>query len=376
MKIFLSWSGPRSGAVAVALKKLLREVFGNKVKPFYSPEEIERGVKWSQAIDDALRDTDFGIICLTHDNLDSHWIYYEAGALYKSQDSRIWTFLHGLEHRDVPYPLKDFQHTVAQRDDIRQLLKEINKQLGAAGSEPLKLSSLRVKFNAGWPLLKERLRAAEKKVNPSHYDKAEEYDKFSGLGMETIYEHLTHRKLKEFLQGARSIRVLKTWFPESNVIERGLSAAVKNHARVRLLLCKPDSALLAQRSEGAHKSTDLGSRTAYHAIQTVHSLVEKTRGANVKIACYDSWPGCPVIWYDETILMGFYFRGDASPEWPWVSIRPHSEIARILEEQFNDLWELSDTEHLNTPGQMADWLQRNQKWGGARPRGRRAAKRK
>jgi hypothetical protein len=375
MKIFLSWSGPHSRAVAEALKKVLYELFRNKVKPFYSPK-IKRGVKWSVAIDAALQDTHFGIICMTPDSLDSRWIYYEAGALYKSQGSRIWTFLHKLEHEDVPSPLKDFQHTTAKRDDVLQLLKDINEQLRGTGSEALQLRVLRQRFNANWPLLKERLQAAEKRANPSHYDKAKEYDKFSDLGMETIHERLSDRDIKKLLQSARTIRVLKTWFPETHVIERGLSAAIRNHAKVRLLLCKPDSALLTQRAEGAHKPSDLGSKTVYHAIQTIYNLVEKTPGAKVRIACYDSWPGCPVIWYDKTILMGFYFRGDASPEWPWVSIRPNKYIATILEEQFDDLWKLADTEHLNTPGQMASWLQRNSRWAGGRPRSQRSDKRK
>src|SRR5205814_5813581 len=61
----------------------------------------------------------------------------------------------------------------------------------------------------------------------------------------------------------------------------------------------------------------------------------RTAGPTVKveIGCYDSWPGCPVIWYDRKILMGFYFRGAPSPEWPWVSVKAGSELAIILEDQ-------------------------------------------
>jgi hypothetical protein len=68
MKIFLSWHGKRSRAIAEALNDWLRRVI-QAVKPFYSPE-IEKGAKWSSELDSALEGTRFGIICLTPDNLE------------------------------------------------------------------------------------------------------------------------------------------------------------------------------------------------------------------------------------------------------------------------------------------------------------------
>src|SRR5258708_4089751 len=135
MKIFLSWHGARSRAVAEALNDWLRRVI-QAVKPFYSPE-IEKGAKWSSEIDSALEGTRFGIICLTPDNLDSTWIHYEAGALSKTKDALIWTFLHELDAGDVPQPLGKFQHTVAEKTDTFQLLRTINERLADVGGEPL-----------------------------------------------------------------------------------------------------------------------------------------------------------------------------------------------------------------------------------------------
>lgn len=60
MKIFLSWSGSRSKAVAEALNVWLKRVI-QAVKPFYSPE-IEKGAKWSNELDATLEGTRFGII--------------------------------------------------------------------------------------------------------------------------------------------------------------------------------------------------------------------------------------------------------------------------------------------------------------------------
>jgi hypothetical protein len=55
MKIFLSWSKPRSRAVAEALNDWLKRVI-QVVKPFYSPD-IEKGAKWSNELDAALEGT-------------------------------------------------------------------------------------------------------------------------------------------------------------------------------------------------------------------------------------------------------------------------------------------------------------------------------
>ena len=108
MKIFISWSGKRSRAVAKALNDWLPKVI-QAVKPFYSPE-IEKGTKSVEEINSSLEGTSFGIICLNKENLESPWIHYEAGALSKTDGARIWTLLHNLNHSDVAQPLAQFQH--------------------------------------------------------------------------------------------------------------------------------------------------------------------------------------------------------------------------------------------------------------------------
>lgn len=159
MKVFLSWSGPRSRAVAEALNDWLRRVI-QAVKPFYSPE-IEKGAKWSSEVDEALEGTRFGIICLTPDNLRSVWIHYEAGALSKTKDASIWTFLHGLTPSDVPPPLGKFQHTVSEKEDVLRLLRAINGRLADVGGEPLPERLLEENFELFWPRLEESLSKAE-----------------------------------------------------------------------------------------------------------------------------------------------------------------------------------------------------------------------
>lgn len=164
MKIFLSWSGDRSRAVAEALNDWLKRVI-QAVKPFYSPE-IEKGAKWSSEVANALEGTRFGIICLTPDNLESRWIHYEAGALSKTPDAVIWTFLHGIEPGDVPQPLGQFMATEAHKSDVLKMLIAINKRLVDVGREPIDGTVLIENFEVYWPKLEERLRMAEEVGKP------------------------------------------------------------------------------------------------------------------------------------------------------------------------------------------------------------------
>jgi hypothetical protein len=95
-------------------------------KPLLS-EEIEKGKKWFSEITGQLSRTNFGIICLTRENLGERWILYEAGALSKSAEySRVCPFLLDIEPTDLINPLALFQCTRNTKGDIYRLFKTID----------------------------------------------------------------------------------------------------------------------------------------------------------------------------------------------------------------------------------------------------------
>jgi hypothetical protein len=153
LKVFLSWSGPRSKAVAEALRTWLPDVL-QSVDPFLSAEDIEKGAKWRQAISGELAETNFAIICLTPANLAAPWLLFEAGALSKVAGSSVCTYLIDLEPSDVKDPLSEFQHTKAAKSDTRKLLGCINQKLAS----PLSEDALSRAFEAWWPTLDAGLR--------------------------------------------------------------------------------------------------------------------------------------------------------------------------------------------------------------------------
>jgi hypothetical protein len=154
MKVFISWSGQRSAAVADALRYWLPKVI-QALEPWMSADDIEKGTRWRSGIAVELEHSSVGIICLTRENLDSTWIHFEAGALSKQQQNTyVCTLLFGLEPTDVREPLAQFQATRAQREDVRKLVSTINSTLGDARLPESELSET---FEVWWPKLEERL---------------------------------------------------------------------------------------------------------------------------------------------------------------------------------------------------------------------------
>lgn len=83
MKVFISWSGSRSKAVASTLRQWLTDVLQN-LKPWMSEMDILAGTRWSAEVARELSETKFGIICLTRSNVAEPWILFEAGAIART----------------------------------------------------------------------------------------------------------------------------------------------------------------------------------------------------------------------------------------------------------------------------------------------------
>ncbi|WP_417071157.1 hypothetical protein [Niveibacterium terrae] len=93
MKVFLSWSGQSSKEVANLLSDWLCCVI-QASRPWISTRDLDRGSLWFGEINDQLKDTTVGIICLTQENKTRPWILFEAGALAKGlSTSRVCTLL-------------------------------------------------------------------------------------------------------------------------------------------------------------------------------------------------------------------------------------------------------------------------------------------
>jgi len=153
MKVFLSWSGQRSKEVANLLSDWLCCVI-QASRPWISTRDLDRGSLWFGEINDQLKDTTVGIICLTQENKTRPWILFEAGALAKGlSTSRVCTLLVDLEPKDIEDPLAQFNHTFPTSESVLGLVKTLNSTLASNGLDNRILEQV---FNTYWPQFEQR----------------------------------------------------------------------------------------------------------------------------------------------------------------------------------------------------------------------------
>lgn len=139
--------------IAEALRDWLPKVI-QAVKPWMSAIDIERGARWSSDIAVELSDTNFGILCLTPDNINAPWVHFEAGALSKTlEKSLVCPYLFELEPTDLIGPLVQFNAAKADEEDTRKLVLTINE----AQETSLPLTTIQESFELWWPRLQEEL---------------------------------------------------------------------------------------------------------------------------------------------------------------------------------------------------------------------------
>jgi hypothetical protein len=164
MKVFISWSGSRSRAVAEALRDWLPNVI-QVVEPRMSSADSEPGARWASDVVPLMQNSQFGLICLTPENLNDPWMLFEAGALSRvSSPATVCPYLFALEPSSLTGPLVAFQAARATREDTRGLVLQMNKSLG---EESLSERQILRAFDAWWPDLEERFESIRPPSHPS-----------------------------------------------------------------------------------------------------------------------------------------------------------------------------------------------------------------
>ena len=147
-RIFLSWSGSRSRAIAALLKPWLEDILGNPCDVWMSQESLPKGRQWLIELTNVLSTTTTGIVVLTGENTDATWINFEAGAIWKAfHDSRCCTLLFGINPNDIVGPLSHFQHTAFTKDDVYRMVSQINEARSDQKATP---DQILRRFNRTW----------------------------------------------------------------------------------------------------------------------------------------------------------------------------------------------------------------------------------
>lgn len=165
MKVFLSWSGNRSRAIAEILKGWLPSVL-QAAKPYFSPDDVTKGARWLAEISKELEESRIALLVITPENQEAPWLLFEAGALSKNFDrSRVCPLLFdGMEPTDVKGPLVQFQGAKFCKAEMKKVLKAVNTELGEQALSHEVLESV---FEMWWPKLEEQVVAQLSKVDES-----------------------------------------------------------------------------------------------------------------------------------------------------------------------------------------------------------------
>ena len=156
MQVFISWSGTKSKALGEVLRDWLPGVL-QMVKPYFTPEDTEKGSGWRSEIADALQASQFGIFCLTREGLQSRWMMFEAGAIANALGTtraRVCPLLFDLEKTEIKEPLSQFQAAQFNKKEVGQLIADINARVGEA---KLADGTREGVFEKWWPELEEKV---------------------------------------------------------------------------------------------------------------------------------------------------------------------------------------------------------------------------
>ncbi|MBI4964376.1 MAG: toll/interleukin-1 receptor domain-containing protein [Desulfomonile tiedjei] len=199
MKVFISWSGQLSHEIALGLREWLPSVV-QVIVPYVSSEDITKGSQWFAHVATELEQTDFGVICLTKENLRSPWIFFEAGALSKSVSrSHVSPLLIDLSPSDLQGPLVQFQAVMPTEKDMFKLLNTINADLQSGRlDEP----HLQKSFARWWPDFDSQIQDAKKRAVQRGRRQATPHDGQKDQGTDSRSERAV---LEEVLQNTRLI---------------------------------------------------------------------------------------------------------------------------------------------------------------------------
>lgn len=176
MNIFICWSDNRSQLLANALRTHLPKFIPGLGQDagatnLFISEDIAKGTRWFDAVEQQLDRADAGLVCVTREALQSGWIHFEAGALARAvrkkkrqgrgEGGTLYTYLLGVEPEELRGPLAEFQSTSFEREDTKKLCAAIVTSMnnGVPEWEP--------DFEKSWP----DFEAAVKGIGPLPADK-------------------------------------------------------------------------------------------------------------------------------------------------------------------------------------------------------------
>ncbi len=279
MKVFISWSGETSKEVAEILRDWLSSVM-QKVEPYMSSEDIQKGANWSSSIAQELNDSKYGIICLTKENIAAPWIHFEAGALAKGlSQSFVTPFLFKLKQVDIQGPLTQFQATRFEKKDIKRLLESINT--ACVERDALTPQVLTSCFEKWWPDLDEKLNSISPETKSEIPSKSKPED-INALLEEILNTVRYSQQLLSSPERLFSDEKLNHILRLNKVRRRDISMEAvedlrRSHQRIKKFLAQAEQKIIEEKVKGSQSkfdSTFLGPEIKFTWLNDLRVLID------------------------------------------------------------------------------------------------------
>src|SRR5262245_4405337 len=128
LQVFLSWSGERSECLARYVYRSLPTIVPG-IRVFYSPK-IDPGAIWPYVIPAAIRKSHVAILCITHENLSSPWLHFEAGAFWQRPAAAdvVCPLLLDVSSKELPGTLQLFESRSFNKRGFKELCQFLGRK--------------------------------------------------------------------------------------------------------------------------------------------------------------------------------------------------------------------------------------------------------
>lgn len=163
MSVFISWSGENSATVGEAFHQLLRHTLQG-LPIFISSDAIRSGALWFPRIQEGLDQAKFGVVIATRRALDSPWVLFESGAIWKAKSETAIAVLRvGLTVDDLRgHPLEHFHSKGTSQGDMLKLVSDIARACGLRVDDDV----LTRAFQSNWAAFAETVRGLREEETP------------------------------------------------------------------------------------------------------------------------------------------------------------------------------------------------------------------
>ncbi|TPG09398.1 toll/interleukin-1 receptor domain-containing protein [Curtobacterium flaccumfaciens] len=163
--VFISWSGDTSKYVAGVLYEHLPKVIQG-LKVFFSDQDIPSGTTWLSEIQGHLDEAKYGIVCVTPDNTEAPWLFFEAGAISRQTGtpaSRVSPLAINMSKETLPSPLQGYNAVDLDETGFVKLVKSIHETLKVSAP----WTTIEEAAHHQWSLMEPQFRTMPTSVAPA-----------------------------------------------------------------------------------------------------------------------------------------------------------------------------------------------------------------